>query len=230
MSFALPEQKALKLACAFGFLFPHECYALYAVARSLPQKGRVVNIGVGAGTSSLAIKEANPSLEVFSVDISEGGPFGGMQNEVNAFNDAGMGNLLPYQILGDSKAVGKVWNRGLLDFILVDGDHSYEGCKGDILSWLPHLRPGGVIAFHDYQRDVWPDVQRAVDENTKGFHLVAHVDTLMILRKPDLLEELAATENKTNYHEVTPEQVQAVKKELDKTAKPRKAAQSEGLK
>lgn len=49
-----------------------------------------------------------------------------------------------------------------LDFVFIDGDHSYEGVKQDILDWFPKLRKGGVLAGHDY--NVWPGVTNAVDE------------------------------------------------------------------
>jgi len=40
--------------------------------------------------------------------------------------------------------------RGLVDLIFIDGDHSYEGCRADIEAWLPFLKFGGVMAFHDF--------------------------------------------------------------------------------
>lgn len=36
------------------------------------------------------------------------------------------------------------------EFILVDGDHSYEGVYRDILHYYPLLKPGGVMMFHDF--------------------------------------------------------------------------------
>jgi Methyltransferase domain len=35
-------------------------------------------------------------------------------------------------------------------FIFVDGDHTYEGVKQDILNYYPLLAPGGIMFFHDY--------------------------------------------------------------------------------
>ena len=36
------------------------------------------------------------------------------------------------------------------DFIYVDGDHSYEGCKKDLYEWYPKLKPGGFFGGHDF--------------------------------------------------------------------------------
>lgn len=49
-----------------------------------------------------------------------------------------------------------------VDMVWIDGDHSYEGCKADILGWMPHVKDGGIMAFHDY--DWHPGTTKAVDE------------------------------------------------------------------
>jgi predicted O-methyltransferase YrrM len=36
-----------------------------------------------------------------------------------------------------------------IDFIFIDGDHSYEGVKTDWSLWTPRLAVGGVVALHD---------------------------------------------------------------------------------
>ena len=36
-----------------------------------------------------------------------------------------------------------------LDFLFIDGDHSYEGVKKDYELYSPFVRKGGIIAFHD---------------------------------------------------------------------------------
>jgi len=38
----------------------------------------------------------------------------------------------------------------LFDSIYIDACHEFAECKADIQAWLPMLRPGGVIAGHDY--------------------------------------------------------------------------------
>jgi cephalosporin hydroxylase len=37
----------------------------------------------------------------------------------------------------------------MLDFLFIDGDHSYEGVKADYNDYKAFVRPGGLIAFHD---------------------------------------------------------------------------------
>lgn len=53
---------------------------------------------------------------------------------------------------------------GSLDFVFIDADHSYLGCRCDIEAWRPALRPGGWMTGHDYGHPDFPGVQRAVDE------------------------------------------------------------------
>lgn len=37
-----------------------------------------------------------------------------------------------------------------LDFIYIDGDHSYEGCKSDIELYWSKVRKGGIFGGHDF--------------------------------------------------------------------------------
>lgn len=55
-----------------------------------------------------------------------------------------------------------------LDFVYIDARHDYDSVREDIGLWLPKVRPGGVIAGHDYVDGVFAQgefgVKRAVDE------------------------------------------------------------------
>jgi predicted O-methyltransferase YrrM len=174
--------KAHDLGNAFGFLFPEEIELLEKIAKELPAKAVVINIGAGVGTSSLTLAEQRADLKIYTVDISPGGPHGGLQNEVNAFANANLSGRLPTQVLGDSSAVGRSWSRGPADLVIIDGDHSDRGVRADIAAWLPHVKPGGLVAFHDYERDVWPAVQLAVDELLTNWPVYGHARTLKVFR------------------------------------------------
>jgi predicted O-methyltransferase YrrM len=50
---------------------------------------------------------------------------------------------------------------GSIDFLLIDGDHSYEGVKKDIINYLPKMRSGGLIAGDDAYT---PEIQKALQD------------------------------------------------------------------
>lgn len=69
------------------------------------------------------------------------------------------------------------------DFIFIDGDHRYESVKADIENALRLLKPGGVLAFHDYDRPGDEGVTQAVDELIGGgAKLFARVDHVAFVR------------------------------------------------
>lgn len=49
------------------------------------------------------------------------------------------------------------------DLVLIDGDHSYEGVRGDYRRVRPLVRRGGIICFHD-DSPHFPGVQRFIQE------------------------------------------------------------------
>lgn len=66
-----------------------------------------------------------------------------------------------------------------LDFIYLDARHDYASVKEEILTWYGKLRPGGIIAGHDYLDGDLPEgefgVKSAVDEFFAEKHLrIAH--------------------------------------------------------
>jgi len=174
----LKKNKSKELRDAFGMLWQGELDALKQVAEGCQI---IVNIGAGVGTSGLAFREvAGESATIYTVDISEGGPTGGMENERTAFADTGM--TLPIQILGDSAEVGRAWDKGQVDLVFVDGDHSPDSVRADIHAWLPWVKNGGIIVFHDYNDGVWQGVKGVVDELMVGYEPILHVENLIAYR------------------------------------------------
>jgi hypothetical protein len=76
-----------------------------------------------------------------------------------------------------------------LDFLFVDGDHSWAGLEGDWRDWTPHVVPGGVVALHDSRpmpdRDVLGSVRFTTEIvlNHPGFAVVDTVDSLTVLER-----------------------------------------------
>jgi cephalosporin hydroxylase len=49
-----------------------------------------------------------------------------------------------------------------IDFLFIDGDHSYEGCMADFKNYLPLMSKGGVIALHDINHECkkpWQEIK-----------------------------------------------------------------------
>lgn len=57
-----------------------------------------------------------------------------------------------------SEDAANVFQKDFFDFVYIDANHSYEGCKRDINLWWSKLRSGGVFAGHDYVPDGLYDI------------------------------------------------------------------------
>lgn len=196
-----------------GYLFEKEVIELQRLAREALEMGSptVVNIGAGGGTSGLLFAEIlGENGYLYTVDIQdESSPFGCLAGERDVFNSAGLDHLANrhwFQIHGDSAKVGKEWDKGDVDIVFVDGNHTLIGCMSDIANWWPHLRVGGVMAIHDYGKgDIdfqahqasggvvphpkdYPGVDTAVQRmlfDFRGAEQVSRVESLITFRKID---------------------------------------------
>lgn len=192
---------------AFHYLYPSELPALKMLAQSLPDSPLIVNVGAGSGTSGLAFVESRPDATLVTFDIQdESSPFGCLEAERDVINRAGLYDPgRHWQFCLDSKIAGREWiTRGFgrqifgrnPNMVFIDGDHSYEGCKGDIEAWMPHLVPGGIMAVHDYRKEdlqpdpngphpkPWPGVDSAVNELLiPNFEMIMHIASLVAFRK-----------------------------------------------
>jgi predicted O-methyltransferase YrrM len=69
-----------------------------------------------------------------------------------------------FPVVGESRHIAKIWPAHLpADMAYIDAGHEYPDVSADIAAWRKHVRPGGVLAGHDYSPQ-FPGVVRAVDE------------------------------------------------------------------
>jgi cephalosporin hydroxylase len=124
-------------------------------------KGRVlrtvVEIGTRKGGTFFAWCEiAEPDAVVASIDLP-GGPFGGGYKEEKIARFRGFarrGQRLHFlrqdsHDLATRRALIKILNGREIDFLMIDGDHTYEGVRQDLELYSPVVKNRGLIAFHD---------------------------------------------------------------------------------
>lgn len=63
----------------------------------------------------------------------------------------------------------KMFDDETFDFVFIDGNHWYSYVVDDIAAWLPKVKPGGILAGHDYVQKVNCGVIPAV-QNTLPDH------------------------------------------------------------
>lgn len=51
------------------------------------------------------------------------------------------------------ESVKKILNGEKLDFVFIDGDHSYKSVKKDFETYVKLVKKGGLVAFHDIVKD-----------------------------------------------------------------------------
>jgi hypothetical protein len=87
-------------------------------------------------------------------------------------------------IRSSSTSASELYDDESLDFVFIDGDHSYEGVKEDIENWIRKVKVGGIIAGHDYiTEDIHSQgVKRAVDEMIPVGEILEH-DTCWVYKK-----------------------------------------------
>ncbi len=81
-------------------------------------------------------------------------------------------------IKGDTAPTAKDFQAQRFDFLFIDADHRYEGCKADFEAWKGLVVSGGEVAFHDAHK---PEVNRVVEES--GWKRY-DVDTIAVITKP----------------------------------------------
>lgn len=147
-----------------GYLAPEEGRCLHWLAHKVPPGCIAVEIGSFKGKSSAYIASGlTPGARLACVDVWENRamPYDPPEDVLPEFQR----NVAPFRDTIDihrglSADIARTW-RALIDLLFIDGDHSYEGCLTDIDAWLPHVRPGGWVAFHDSGQE---GVARAIRE------------------------------------------------------------------
>ncbi len=175
-----------KIPLPWTLISLQEKETLFQLAQNGNSEGAIVNIGHFLGGSSIILAKGsklNKREKVHSFDL-DSYPFSSGMYKMNNVED---------WIVFDKKhsliAAGewKCQKNQNIRLLFIDGDHSYEGCKNDILAWAPYLVPGGILAVHDYgnvsQGSKYASVVNAVYDTVltnKKFNDFRRIDTLFL--------------------------------------------------
>jgi predicted O-methyltransferase YrrM len=162
---------------------------LFHLATEAPENGVIVEIGswIGHGTCLLASGVRGPSARVFAVDA-----FTGMTE--NPGEKVGLANFLlkvnrnltqrelfdqhlrrfhlqdrvtPLAFTSEEAVRHLPLKPGSVDLLFIDGGHTLNVVRKDIELYVPLVKPGGIVAFHDFDTGfvdvttgVWEEVMR----------------------------------------------------------------------
>jgi len=135
---------------------------------SAPEGAVFVEVGCLAGRSTCylaaKIRESGKAITLYAVDTGRGSAsdatgqdiapsLGGSLAGVFHRNLIGCGvDDLVVPIFTTSVRAANLFQAGGVDFCFIDADHSYESVMEDLRTWWPKIRPGGVLAGHDYRQ------------------------------------------------------------------------------
>ncbi len=128
----------------FAQLWVEEQQLLAEIATLVPDNGTIVDIGTAQGGSAFIFHKAThrKGVKVYSFDIAP---------SPEAYEHLKNTNVT---IVAKSSTEGALtWMRTVskpVDLLFIDGSHALQHVFADFNSWVPFLKPGGKIIFHDY--------------------------------------------------------------------------------
>lgn len=154
----------------------------------------IVEIGVFEGYNTREFALHSPdSCRIWAIDPCYKGSFGFSYGKAIALHEWKKSKVTDKITLMEDlswNVVNSIPNS--LDFIFVDGDHSFEGVKNDFDLYSKKLSVNGVIALHDarlfdggWTKPDWGPV-RLMEEYIKPsgeWQVVKEVDSLVILKR-----------------------------------------------
>lgn len=139
-------------------------------------EGRTV-LEVGSYLGHSAVAMASAAKVVHTVDWHRGDPHAGDERTVHPFLD-NISGLRIVAHVGRIDDVLPLFRDGSFDFAFHDAYHTTDAVEHDIALICPLLRPGSLLAFHDYGLF---GVKEAVDQMGP---LVELTETLAVVWKP----------------------------------------------
>jgi predicted O-methyltransferase YrrM len=131
------------------------------------QPRTVLEIGLNlGGTFFLWSRAASPDAHLLAIDTSRPGVLGARSAFPMVRHSFAADNQRISLLLGRDSHERATFDRvrrlvggSTIDFLFIDGDHSYGGVSADFNTYSPLVRSGGLVAFHDVSQDPTPDTE-----------------------------------------------------------------------
>jgi SAM-dependent methyltransferase/predicted O-methyltransferase YrrM len=167
---------------------------LYNTAARCIGKGVIVEIGSWKGVSTIWLgkgSKAGHGVKIYAVDPHIGSPIHQkMYGQIWTFENfkknikvSGVEDVITPVVKTSEKAI-KNWNNKPIEFLWIDGDHSYDMVQLNFNLWFPFLIDGGVIAFHDATN--FPGVSKVVINDiykSKNFIHIGFIGSIVFAQK-----------------------------------------------
>jgi predicted O-methyltransferase YrrM len=117
---------------------------LHGISLKVGSLGELVEIGTNIGQSAIALAHAQKQQggrPIHTIDLYEN------KDSATNFDATGVSSHI-IRIVQESSSAASGWSRPI-EFLWIDGDHSYQGVAADIRAWSRFVVPGGFIGFHD---------------------------------------------------------------------------------
>lgn len=154
--------------------------------------GKGVEVGTDHGKYAEQLCAGIPGLYLSCIDpwvaYTEGDKVH-TQDEVDEIYGEAKRRLSPYECVLHrmiSMDAVELFSDNSLDFVFIDGNHSYSYVLEDITEWTKKVKPGGIVAGHDFCEDkingygVVEAVTKYVNDN--------NISPLFIFRKRGLVD------------------------------------------
>ncbi len=131
-----------------------EIAELCRIVQKLEPK-KIVEIGTASGGTLFLFANITNPEKIVSVDLPSGSFGCGYPSWKIPFFRS-LGNKGVIQLIradshsqGTLRKVKTLLKSSKVDFLFIDGDHTYQGVKEDYQMYSPLVKKGGIIAFHD---------------------------------------------------------------------------------
>ena len=134
--------------------------SIFNIVSTTPENSNILEIGCFLGSTTCTIKEANPTCNLYCVDIwanevhdsyLQGCKRQRINERIESNKDSWRGHTshLKNVYMYNDHSLNAEFDVKF-DFIFLDGDHTYNNVRGELIKYYKYLKPNGILAGHDY--------------------------------------------------------------------------------